>query len=239
MAFNRWHMQIQAGDFNGDGRDDLGIFYGYDDYSVGYFISYSTPTGMAYPVAAWYLGPNSWDRSRVFYVVGDYNGDGKDDAGFYYSYPDDSGWFQVYFNTANGTGLALMFTIGVNGWHMPVMKMCSADFNGDGKDDLAVLYSYFDGTGMLMIGRGQSNNQLPQPGSVWMTAPGTQWYNAVSIACNDYNGDGLDDVGIMHTESDLSASFWVSYSTSTGANAPVYQWSKVAGWGQLPNAQLD
>jgi hypothetical protein len=133
----------------------------------------------------------------------------------------------------------MMFHIGQGGWHLPVMKMCSGDFNGDGKDDLAVLYSYFDGRGMLMIGRGQANNTLPQPEPVWMTAPGVQWYNAVTLACNDYNGDGLDDAGILHTEADLSATFKVSYSTTTGASAPVHQWSKISAWGLLPNAQLD
>uniref|UniRef100_UPI003C7C59E6 FG-GAP repeat domain-containing protein n=1 Tax=Streptomyces sp. rh155 TaxID=3028728 RepID=UPI003C7C59E6 len=78
-----------AGDYNGDGKDDLAVFYNGGQAADGKFVSLAftfTSTGTAFnnPTTAW-TSSGSFDWSKSKPVAGDYNGDGKDDLAVFYN----------------------------------------------------------------------------------------------------------------------------------------------------------
>jgi hypothetical protein len=70
-----------AGDFNGDGRDDIGAFYDYTGSSTAVWAwSAKSSGGFNAPTRMW--DSTTWDATRTKPVSGDFNGDGRDDIGF-------------------------------------------------------------------------------------------------------------------------------------------------------------
>jgi hypothetical protein len=226
-----------AGDWNGDGKTDVGVVH---DWGWG---------------LGWYLDANgngAWDGcgvDRCFFfggagskpVVGDWNGDGKTDAGVVY----DWGWGLGWYLDANGNGawdgcgVDRCFFFGGAG-----SKPVVGDWNGDGKTDAGVVYDWGWGLGWYLDANGNgawdgcgvdrcfffgSSGSIPVAGD-WngdRTAnfgsldpfDGT-WYldgngNGVWDGCSvdrcfsfggagdrpvvgDWNGDGKTDVGVVH-----------------------------------------
>jgi FG-GAP repeat len=110
------------GDYNGDGNDDLAVYRP--------FVSGQAGTG------TWYINGQasvSWGRAGDIPVPADYNGDGKDDVAVYRPYVKDkanTGIWLIKGQTDGTTGIAYGNGVG----DVPV----PGDYNGDGKDELAV-----------------------------------------------------------------------------------------------------
>lgn len=94
--------KLIAGDFTGDGRGDLGVFYGYPDSQTKIWVFSAAGSGLNAPTVAWDSGVNSWDISRAIPFSGDFTGDGKTDAGAFYAYDGDQTG-QFLFTSAGAT----------------------------------------------------------------------------------------------------------------------------------------
>jgi hypothetical protein len=68
-----------AGDFNGDGQDDVALWYDYPDGHDTVFTMTGSAGKFGAPVQAWTAAAGSFTFSNLSVVVGDYNGDGRDD----------------------------------------------------------------------------------------------------------------------------------------------------------------
>jgi hypothetical protein len=115
---------------------------------------------------------------RVSGLVGDYNGDGRDD--FLSSIPGQTA-AGVALSNAEGFGASSSWTTsgsGSQGWYV-------GDFNGDGRSDIFAVVSGVSGARMLL----SDGTKFVSDGS-WTTAgSGNQrWHVA------DFNGDGQDDL---------------------------------------------
>jgi hypothetical protein len=102
-----------AGDWNGDGIDDIGLYRP------------STMTWYLDGVAPFVWGVNQWDLP----VAGDWDGDGKDEVGLYRD--TFAQWFLRNTPTTAFPGTTVNY--GTPGW-----KPVVGDWNGDNKDDLGV-----------------------------------------------------------------------------------------------------
>jgi hypothetical protein len=134
---------VAVGDFNGDGKPDL-IFGGGDLVSV---LLNTTPAGAATP---------SFAPPQSFPVVGgpesvavaDFNGDGKPDLAF----TDGADTVSVLLNTtptgATTPSFAPQQTFAAGNI---ARSVAVADFNGDGKPDLAFVNSVYDGTVSVLL----------------------------------------------------------------------------------------
>ena len=121
---NAWHVD-GIGDFNGDGRDD--VLLRHDNGAVTDWLGQANGSFFSNHAAASYALPTGWHIAGV----GDFNGDGRDDA----LLRNDNGSITEWIGTPNG-GFFSNHEIAAyalsNTWHVDTI----GDFNGDGRDDV-------------------------------------------------------------------------------------------------------
>ncbi|MET9808730.1 FG-GAP-like repeat-containing protein [Streptomyces halstedii] len=200
--------QAVSGDFNGDGREDVAAFYDNGTSPEGknrasLYAFYSNGNGFAAPKKVWST-PGGFTASKSKLTSGDYNGDGKDDiAVFYDSGTSDTGnMSSIYTFTSNGAGFGAPKKVWTTegGFTWSKSKVTSGDYNGDGKDDIAVLY---DG-GSSDTGRVSSlytftsnGTGFANPRKTWTTPGGFTW-SASQLTSGDFNKDGKDDIAVFY-----------------------------------------
>ncbi|MYV99798.1 FG-GAP-like repeat-containing protein [Streptomyces sp. SID3343] len=168
---------ISAGDFTGDGRDDLlvrwaaGSVYLYPGNGSG-------GLGGSIPV----LPAGSWSDA-VDVTAGDFTGDGMDDVVVRW----DTGRVTLHPAVA-GAGFAAPIELrppGTGGWR-DAAAVTAGDFDNDGRADLLVRWTA--GSVYLYPGDGQGGlgGSIPRPAYAWVDVRDT--------IAGDFVGDGTDDV---------------------------------------------
>jgi hypothetical protein len=189
-----------AGDFNGDGRDDLALAGGYGWNTV--VVGASDGSG-GFGEQYHYLGSfvNWAAEHNVGLSAGDFNGDGRDDLAL----TGGVGWttVPVAFSTGTSFSVTNWESRGIASWAgVTNARTLVGDFNGDGRDDLALS----GGAGWATIPLGVSNAdgtfafaaQDVGPFAIWASEPG------VKAVAGDFNGDGRADVALT------GGSYWTT-----------------------------
>ncbi|RCG27879.1 VCBS repeat-containing protein [Sphaerisporangium album] len=226
-----------SGDFNGDGRGDVGVFYDYPGLRTVLFVwSAKTGGGFTGPANVWDSGAGGWDQTRSKPVNGDFNGDGMTDVGVFYNYPDLRTVLFVWTAKTGGgfTGPANVWDSGAGGWDQTRSKPVNGDFNGDGRADVGVYYDYPGLRTVLFVWSAKTGGGFTGPANVWDSGAGG-WDQTRSKPVNgDFNGDGMTDVGVFYNYPDLRTVLFVWTAKATGGfTGPANVWdSGPGGWDQ-------
>ncbi|WP_027344948.1 FG-GAP repeat domain-containing protein [Hamadaea tsunoensis] len=146
-------MRIVAGDFNHDGKDDIGALYDYLNCHAGMFRFLSSGSGLigGWPARTWFVTTQyAWCAANTMNLLpGDFNGDGYADIASMYYY--GNGVWKVF--TWFGPDLANGAQIGAASGYSDAanVKAFTGDFNGDGKTDLAHFYASGTGRSTLWV----------------------------------------------------------------------------------------
>jgi len=179
-----------TGDFNGDGKLDLAVLASqyFAPVPDSFEILLGNGDGTFKAGSSYTPGP-----SAMSIVAGDFNGDGKLDL----VVASDGTYAK------NGTDATLLLFVGkgdgtfANPVTLPFIgrpvTAIAADFNGDGKLDLAVTLS--SGL-MILLGHGDGTFQAP----VFYAAEAYNADGAYTIAAVDLNGDGILDLVLSDFE---------------------------------------
>lgn len=176
-----------VGDFNGDGYQDVAVW---NPLNGEWTVALGNGQDLKPDASPWISG---WGIGDAFLpLIGDYNGDGKDDI---LLYNPQNGSFKVALS--NGTRFVPSLGQGNYNWLSnwaagSYWQAVAGDFNGDGKTDIAVL-SRNSGSVQVALSNGSVLVPAIGPGNfLWAEnwAPGANW----KLMAGDFNGDGKTDL---------------------------------------------
>jgi hypothetical protein len=188
-------LNCHAGDFNGDGKDDLLVHNG---NSIQIFRSNGAQLDVVF--SATERVPGSWQfTAGDQFFIGDFNGDGKNEVVIYNS----TNWIMPYLGLladdgSNGLRLIARYDGSMPGWQFSRHDtFYVTDFDCDGRQDLVVFngadwaFPYLGmlrstGTSFTLVHR--YDHFLPS----WQMTPGDQFFTG------DFNGDGKGDLFVFN-----------------------------------------
>ena len=177
-------------DFNGDGIPDLAVLssnnaYG-GPYTVAVFLGKGDGTFLAGPT----IQPSGM-QAYPYMISGDFNGDGKPDLAILTWDGTSVSYLTILLDNGDGSFSAKPTVVAISqgnegGDGIPG-SMAAADFNGDGKLDLAIVGDYVSLGGIgILLGNGDGTFTVAGPS---LDPSG----DFALIATGDFNGDGIPD----------------------------------------------
>jgi uncharacterized protein (TIGR03437 family) len=244
---DRFGAALAAGDFDGDGWDDLAIGSPFESGSVGIVnVIYGGPGGLT-PDGnqTWEQGVNGIDGNTEqgdafgFAVAADdFNNDGYDDLAIG-AYGEDTGRGIVHIIYGSPEGLTSQ---GNQTWRQGNndirdsaesgdsfgYSLATGDFNGDGFADLAAGAPGEDNSqGLVIIIFGSSGGLVSNGNQRWREGDdglrgGREVFDlfGYSLAAGDFNGDGYDDLAVgTPGENNARGTANIIYGSSGGLTA--------------------
>ena len=218
------NARAASGDFDGDGKGDIAMLQGGSSLvRVGFSLGDGTFT----VTGGFNLGSNFQDvaAAGARLLSGDLNGDGRDDL---ILLGGSSSSVPMAFSNGNGTFAVWSTPSVLASWGtMSDTKIAVGDFNGDGRDDVAVT----GGGGWTdirvafqTVTADFTTSQFPIPNfSNWSRTSG------VRMVSGDYNSDGRDDLALV------GGAGWASVPISFAHPGYFYEtnhWTEFATWAQ-------
>jgi hypothetical protein len=196
-----------AGDFNGDGRDDIVTFTRGPAADV--YVALSTGSGFSGTGVKWH---DYFAAGAETPLVGDFNGDGKDDIATF----TKGAAADVYValstgHSFTGTG-AKWHDYFAAGTETPLV----GDFNGDNRDDIATFTRGAAADVYVALSTGSS-----------FSGTGVKWHDYFAAgsetpAVGDFNGDNRDDIATFTRGA--AADVYVALSTGSSFSGTGVKW---------------
>lgn len=217
--------RIVAGDFNGDGKDDVATMYDYSDNRPKIHVFKSNGNSFG-DYETWFTSTGTFIPNSVSqrFTAGDFNGDGKDDIAAMYDYADNTMKILVFISTGTSFNYwTSWYTESTPGHYLAESvtgRFAAGDYNNDGKDDIAAMYAYSSGATRIHVFK--SNGSSFGNYETWYTQNTPGYYKTEKVidrfAAGDYNNDGKDDIATMYDYGDKTMQIHVFSSTGTTFN---------------------
>lgn len=153
---------VVAGDFNGDGKDEVLVFLDYGNRYTGLFELKMNSNGMLTEKYVW--ESTAYDSNRIIgkTVAGDFNGDKKDEVAMFYDYGDGSTKIWTLSNNNNVySGSETWYTTSFDCSN--ITGKVTSTRNRDGSKDKIIAfydYTYLNNVTGVFTWQMQSNNQF-------------------------------------------------------------------------------
>ncbi|MCL5291976.1 MAG: VCBS repeat-containing protein [Actinobacteria bacterium] len=211
--------QLVAGDFDGDGRDELIAFYNYGGTNTGVlFFDTNTDGTFKYPSMV-FSSPN-WDWSKTTLLA--LKDGGKSKVVAAYNYGGTTMGLLIFTTNTDGTMNYPQLAFISNFWAWTRTQFLAGDVNVDGKEDVIGFYNY-GGTntgGFVFTSTGTSLNYptMVFSSSLWDTTRST-------FSPGDFNGDGKGDAAIVYDYGNSTTGVWLFMSNGSALTNPVMVYS--------------
>lgn len=219
-----------AGDFNGDGKDDIAVVYDYGNCETRIHVLLSNGNGFDYQGnGGWWSASGYCAYAVKFVNAGDLNADGKDDLVLAYRYGSASTWLHAFLS--NGSAFAYQGAwFNADGWFsLDAMKfMESGDINGDGKVDVVMACRYGPNETALLTFL-SSGSGFNYQGWWWHV----DYYSLDAVKymqVGDITGDGKADVAMSYRYGEYSSAIH-SFTSNGSAFAYAPYWWQGEGYG--------
>lgn len=230
-------VQLTAGDYDGDGRDEVMALYGYDDGSAALFRFRTTAEGaFQVPSTPWKAPAGTWNFAQSRLTTGDFDADGRKDVVLFKGTADGAAELLTLTGTADG-GLGAP----LKSWQRPPgnwwgshTKLTAGDYDGNGSDELVAMYGYDDGSVSLFRFATTPDGGFQIPTVLWSAPPGTWTFSHSHLASGDYDTDGRRDIALFKGTADGAATLLTLFGTADGRLAgPHTSWQRPPGnwWG--------
>ncbi|UYQ65243.1 FG-GAP-like repeat-containing protein [Streptomyces peucetius] len=230
---SRWAAgTVVRHDYNGDGRSDMGAWYDFSAGSDATYTFFGTADGtISQPLKSFAAAIGAWEARSMKFVTGDFNGDGRGDMAATYGYSDTSVKIWVALGRPDGgfEAPAVAWSAPAGSFHTSYMTPQAGDFDGDGRDDLAVWYAYADGTTKLWTFTGTEKGTFDAPFSSWSAPSGTWLRERTKFTTGDFDGDGRDDLAVFYGQGTNAVKTYVFTGAPNGGfDAPAVWWESLS-----------
>lgn len=218
--------KLVAGDFNGDGVDELAALYSYGGTTVRMFVFDENDSGLE-PREVFYSNQWNWSKTRLLSVrngvkskimaVYDY---GKARTGIFVFEPGKNGTLsaQKFFDSKEG------------GWDASRSRWVATDVNGDGKTDLAAFYDYGKATTGVFLFKATGKAGSKAFGAPQQLYTLKEWNSTkANFLPGDFNADGKGDVAAVYDYGNNTIGFW-SFAAKDGKLTQPKKANQVSGW---------
>ncbi|MFL0250155.1 FG-GAP repeat domain-containing protein [Clostridium neuense] len=223
---NKITGRVVAGDFNGDGYDDIAAFYDYGNGTTRMFVWLSNGSSFTHVDSFdWISGSGSFDANKITgrVVAGDFTGDGRDDVAVFYDCGNTSTKLMVFQSTGSSfTHNSNFDWVTGNSYDANKLtgRVVAGYFQGKDKPEgIAAFYDYGGATSSIhtWLSSGSSFSYASNSGW-WKSDAGSFDANKITgrVVAGDFTGTGRDDISVFY---DLGSSTTREYMfQSTGSS---------------------
>ncbi len=211
-------LHMEAGDFNGDGRDDIVASYANHDHKIQLWVWLNSGGGLYNPVKWYESGSTAWEsRGIKFMNAGDFNADGKEDLIGMFDDGDDNMYLRMFGSTGSSFGVTTVYDSLVHGV-LDVsrsLQMLSGDSNNDGRDEITIAY-HTPANRLKLNTFTYNGSTMPFVEKYASEINDWKFDTTKYSAMGDFTGDGLEEPALTSKLQDSRLKLWVFKTDPTG-----------------------
>ena len=233
---NRCTGRMVAGDFNGDGRDEIAALYADSAKTIIYTWTYNSSNDKFVGNNTSWSVTSGFDPNRCTYrmVAGDFNGDGRDEIAALYAGASETIMYTWTYNPSTGK-----FAGKNNGWVVTSGfvpgncsgRMVAGKFTNSRRCDIAALYNDSGSTTktILYLWKGQADGTFAASNSLWSRSGFDAGKTTGRVVAGNFDGTGRSDIAAIYDHGGSASIFTWTFSSS---GTPTYErsWSVPSGY---------